>query len=347
MLHMCRSQQMFDALVPILQKEWVQHGEKRFSYYAFKEYLSAPYNVWFYSANRIPGADPSSQPIESYNAHTKQNKQMHMRAQLDEFLTTSLPNLLWLDSADLTGPIHRHVIGDLIPAELIEKALRYSEDDVLEHPAGSGHFFLNSKGHLGRKVKACHTEMYLKGVQGTAKVDNRTTSEKFQMNFMTLHKVYYDPSFELEEGEPAGLWRCDCKGFYHSDGRNQAPDQPLRFTKKPASQATAEDDEYRDIPYRGPKADLKKKQPPPKRPAANAGDRTTEAEPPAKRRAQGDAQASAQVEAQPASPRITPPVTRKESCAPPRTGRATDHLGLKPQPGEVAEIEQAEPTLLV
>ncbi|KAK3255480.1 hypothetical protein CYMTET_35337, partial [Cymbomonas tetramitiformis] len=94
------------------------------------------------------------------------------------------------------------------------------------------------------------------------------------------------------------------------DGKHQAPDQPLRFTKRPASKATAEDDEYRGIPYRGPKADLKKKQPPPKRPAANAGDRATEAEPPAKRRAQGDTQASAQVETQPESPRITPPVTR-------------------------------------
>ncbi|KAK3271238.1 hypothetical protein CYMTET_20402, partial [Cymbomonas tetramitiformis] len=93
----------------------------------------------------------------------------------------------------------------------------------------------------------------------------------------------------------------------------QAPDQPLRFTKKPASQTTAEDEEYRGIPYRGPKADPKKKQAPPKRPAANAGDRTAEAEPPAKRRPQGDAQAPAQGEAQLGSPRTNPPVTRKRT----------------------------------
>ncbi|KAK3232735.1 hypothetical protein CYMTET_56929 [Cymbomonas tetramitiformis] len=130
------------------------------------------------------------------------------------------------------------------------------------------------------------------------------------------------------------------------DSKHQAPEQPLRFTKRPAPQATTGDDEYGGIPYRGPKADLKNKQPPPKRSAVNAGDRATEAEPPAKRRAQGDAQASAQVGAQLGSPRITPPVTRKGSCPPPGTGRGTDHLGLKPQPGKVAKIEQAEPILL-
>ncbi|KAK3275772.1 hypothetical protein CYMTET_16114 [Cymbomonas tetramitiformis] len=55
------------------------------------------------------------------------------------------------------------------------------------------------------------------------------------------------------------------------EGKQQAPDQPLRFVKKTASQAAAEDDEYRGIPYRGPKVDPRKKQAPTKRPAANAG----------------------------------------------------------------------------
>ncbi|KAK3273210.1 hypothetical protein CYMTET_18535 [Cymbomonas tetramitiformis] len=210
---------MFDALVSILRKasEWEQHGEKQISEYAFKEYLSPPYNRWLYSASNTPGVDASSQPLKSYNGDTKKNKQMHMRAQLDEFLTTSLPNLLWIaDSADLTaGTIHRHAPADLIPAEWFEKARQFVDDDVLEHPAGSGAFYLNTKVHLGRKIKACHVELYAKGVLGTAKIGNRTTSDKFQTNFMSLHKVYFDPSFQLEEGEEAGLWRCDYKGFWH------------------------------------------------------------------------------------------------------------------------------------
>ncbi|KAK3248539.1 hypothetical protein CYMTET_42000 [Cymbomonas tetramitiformis] len=97
------------------------------------------------------------------------------------------------------------------------------------------------------------------------------------------------------------------------ESKHQAPDQPLHFTRKPASQTSAREDEYRGIPYRGPKADSKKKQPPPKRQAVDAGERAVEAEPPAKRRAQGDAQASAQVGAHLESPRLTPPVTRKRT----------------------------------
>ncbi|KAK3232751.1 hypothetical protein CYMTET_56913 [Cymbomonas tetramitiformis] len=125
------------------------------------------------------------------------------------------------------------------------------------------------------------------------------------------------------------------KQLERQSGKQQAPDQPLRFVKKTASQAAAKDDEYRGIPYRGPKADPKKKQAPTKRPAANAGDRTTEAEPPAKRRAQGEAQAPARGETQLGSPRTTPPVTRKGCCTPSGTGEATGHLGQEPQPEEV------------
>ncbi|KAK3269194.1 hypothetical protein CYMTET_22350 [Cymbomonas tetramitiformis] len=130
------------------------------------------------------------------------------------------------------------------------------------------------------------------------------------------------------------------------ESKHQAPDQPLHFTRKPASQTSAREDEYRGIPYRGPKADSKKKQPPPKRQAVDAGERAIEAEPPAKRRAQGDAQASAQVEAQLESPRLTPPVTRKGSSPPSETGVGTDHPGLKAQLRKAIEIEGADPILL-
>ncbi|KAK3241868.1 hypothetical protein CYMTET_48392 [Cymbomonas tetramitiformis] len=130
------------------------------------------------------------------------------------------------------------------------------------------------------------------------------------------------------------------------NGKHQAPDQPLHFTKRPTPQAAEEDDQYRGIPYRGKKPDPKKKQPPPKRPAVSTGDRAIDAEPPAKRRAQGGAQASAQVGAQSESPRPAPPVTRKGSFPTHGTGVETGHPGLKAQPRKATEIEEADPILL-
>ncbi|KAK3258912.1 hypothetical protein CYMTET_32063 [Cymbomonas tetramitiformis] len=77
-----------------------QHAkdEKQLAVYVSKEYLSAPHNKWFYTTSGIPGVEPSSQPIESYNKDTKQNKILKLRCQMDELLTKSLPELLWLDA---------------------------------------------------------------------------------------------------------------------------------------------------------------------------------------------------------------------------------------------------------
>ncbi|KAK3252794.1 hypothetical protein CYMTET_37928 [Cymbomonas tetramitiformis] len=47
-------------------------------------------------------------------------------------------------------------------------------------------------------------------------VDKRLSVEKFCERYLSLHKVWFDPNFELEEGVQPGLWRCDCKGFFHS-----------------------------------------------------------------------------------------------------------------------------------
>ncbi|KAK3239766.1 hypothetical protein CYMTET_50334 [Cymbomonas tetramitiformis] len=120
------------------------------------------------------------------------------------------------------------------------------------------------------------------------------------------------------------------------EGKQQAPDHPLHFTKK-SPQTAEEDDQYRGIPYTGKKPDPKRSQPPPKRPATNTGGRAIDAEPPAKRRAQGGAQATAQEGAQSESPRSAPPLTRKRMrqrasrCKRSMAGGGSqDHAGTHP-----------------
>ncbi|KAK3237880.1 hypothetical protein CYMTET_52070 [Cymbomonas tetramitiformis] len=88
--------------------------------------------------------------------------------------------------------------------------------------------------------------------------------------------------------------------------------EPLHFTKKRAS-STDEDTEYKGIPYHGPKADPRKRQPPSKRQPAQTGDKTSGAEPPAKRRAARVSQTATREEAQLGSPRANPPITRKRT----------------------------------
>ncbi|KAK3253932.1 hypothetical protein CYMTET_36839 [Cymbomonas tetramitiformis] len=170
----------------------------------------------FYTASGIPGVEPFSQPIESYNKDTKQNKILNLRCQMDELLTKSLPELLWLDGQDHTWPIFRRVPEDLLPSELLEKAAGFTDTDILEYPPDSGTFFLNRKLKLDTAVNANRVVEYLGGLNGAAKVDKRLSVEKFCERYLSLHKVWFDPNFELEEGVQPGLWRCDCKGFFHS-----------------------------------------------------------------------------------------------------------------------------------
>ncbi|KAK3265509.1 hypothetical protein CYMTET_25813 [Cymbomonas tetramitiformis] len=94
-----------------------------------------------------------------------------------------------------------------------------------------------------------------------------------------------------------------------------ADEVACKLINKVASKAseTDEDEEYRGIPYHGPKADSKKKQPPSKRQAASTDDKAARAEPPTKRRAPGVSQTSTREETQLGSPRANPPVTRKRT----------------------------------
>ncbi|KAK3264238.1 hypothetical protein CYMTET_27010 [Cymbomonas tetramitiformis] len=216
LLHMCRNQFLFDALAQLVVRGLEHRDEKKLAKYILKEYLSAPHNRWYYGASGIPGVEPSSQPIESYNKDTKQNKILNLRCQMDELLTKGLPELLWLDGQDHTGAIHRRVPADLMPSELLEKAACFSNADILEYPASSGVYYLNRKAKMGCAVTSERVIDYVGGLNGTAKIDKRLSTDRFCEKYLSLHKVWFDPEFELEEGEQPGLWVCDCKGFFHS-----------------------------------------------------------------------------------------------------------------------------------
>jgi len=215
LLHKTRSVPMFDLLAPIVVRTWRAVNEHSLANLVEPEYFKAPYNVWSINVAKRLGVTPSSQPIESYNADTKESKVFWLRARMDEMMNKTLPEVLLFDSIDLTSPIHRIVTGPP-GAHLVEKASKFQATDFLEYPAGSQTYYFNTKEHLGVKVTVARIKPYVEGTTGKALVDGRATIESFLYKHMSLYKCFYDPTFQLEEGMNPGLWVCECKGCVHN-----------------------------------------------------------------------------------------------------------------------------------
>jgi hypothetical protein len=62
---------------------------------------------WFVTASGVPGALPSSQPIEAYNKNIKGHFMGTTRVRLDAALETHFPQWLLCNGAELTGDITR------------------------------------------------------------------------------------------------------------------------------------------------------------------------------------------------------------------------------------------------
>ena len=75
-------------------------------------------------------------------------------------------------------------------------------------------YFVNCSHFRGQPVTDARIRQYVMGLGGlaTLKQNNRYISvAQYQRMYMSLHLVQWDASFELEEGQPKGLWICDCK----------------------------------------------------------------------------------------------------------------------------------------
>ena len=77
LLYLCRTVEMFDLLVELLEHEYTRGDAQRtrkdhaalsdFWTYLKKEYLTQPFNTWFATACGMPGATPNNNPMEAWN----------------------------------------------------------------------------------------------------------------------------------------------------------------------------------------------------------------------------------------------------------------------------------------
>ena len=212
-LHLTRSQQQFDALADIVYNTWMEEGEEALASVVKKEYFDAPYNRWFITASGVAGVEPSSQPIEAWHKRLKYSTMGGTRVAMDTLLTTELPNTVYLESLDLVGPVRRKVEIEI--SECLEKAAEYDlKKDVLEQPTRTSEYFINTSEYVGMTVTATRVTKYKKSLEGTAGFG--TSVEKFEEDYMSLHRVFYNKDLGNGKDATRGGWQCDCKGFWHS-----------------------------------------------------------------------------------------------------------------------------------
>ena len=165
------------------------------------------------------GAWPSSQALESYNNGVKAYKVTGLRAPFDQIFETTLPEILYLDSKALCGPIHRAAAKNLIPSELIETALKYKVVDfkVVGDVQATPEFlvfYFNCHGTT-RAVTTSRINDYVRSVDTVNVNTGNLTFEGFVEKYCSLHRVKYDCTLDLRPGqELPGEWLCDCKMFW-------------------------------------------------------------------------------------------------------------------------------------
>jgi hypothetical protein len=209
-LHLTRTQAMFDTLAAVVKLKWENEGETRLAEVVNKEYFEKPYNRWFVTASGVPGVLPSSQPQESYHKQVKANKIFSLRARMDHMIHDQVPALLLFDSMDLTGNMGSFV-PDLLPSEVVEKAAGYKPVDIQEYPANSRMYYVNTGDFKGTKVSVVRCFNYQ--VSAVPRVaPTSTTLASFQKTYMGLHLV--QPITAPGVGQQP--YKCDCKGYWHS-----------------------------------------------------------------------------------------------------------------------------------
>jgi hypothetical protein len=103
------------------------------------------------------------------------------------------------------------------PAQVLHKA--HDMNKKVDVKRRGVEYFVNCSHFRGQPVTDARIRQYVMGLGGlaTLKKNNRYISVvQYQRMYMSLHLVQWDASFQLEEGQPKGLWTCDCKGFWHA-----------------------------------------------------------------------------------------------------------------------------------
>ncbi|EGZ23326.1 hypothetical protein PHYSODRAFT_389368, partial [Phytophthora sojae] len=204
----CRTIEQFEALSDLVTENWASTGEPEYAQWLDDEYLTDPWDLWFYAASGTPGVVPNQHPIESHHRAIKATAVDHLRAATSHVLAGTLPKILVECAMDIGSDRIRHYASGPVSAEVLGAAV--VRDDNLH----------------GLKVNAHRVKTYKASLDGTLNKDEKV--ENIQLRYLLLHTVevldrvpfdhaWDNPSWSLEEIEVIrSKFKCDCKAFFQS-----------------------------------------------------------------------------------------------------------------------------------
>ncbi|EGZ23189.1 hypothetical protein PHYSODRAFT_457828, partial [Phytophthora sojae] len=198
----CRTIEQFEALSDLVTENWASTGEPEYAQWLDDEYLTDPWDLWFYAASGTPGVVPNQNPIVSHHRAIKATVVDHFRG--------------------ATG----HVLAGTLPKILVECAMDIGSDRIRHYASGS--YYFNSDYYVvrddnlhGLKVNAHRVKTYKASLDGTLKKDEKV--ENIQLRNLSLHavevldRVWDNPSWSLEEIEVIrSKFKCGCKAFFQT-----------------------------------------------------------------------------------------------------------------------------------
>ncbi|ETO84875.1 hypothetical protein F444_01269 [Phytophthora nicotianae P1976] len=100
-LSQARFASQFEALCALVVDNWITLGEVEYAQWLETEYLTEPWDLWFYSASDAPGVVPNQNPIESHHRKIKATAVSHLRAATGHVLAGTLPKILIANAMDI------------------------------------------------------------------------------------------------------------------------------------------------------------------------------------------------------------------------------------------------------
>ncbi|EEY53330.1 uncharacterized protein PITG_06974 [Phytophthora infestans T30-4] len=179
-------------------------GEAEYAQWLRDDYLTDPWDLWFYTASDTAGVLPNQNPIESHNRTIKATAVIHLRAATGHVLAGTLPKILVECAMDIgSEPIRPYA------SEYFFSAEHYIETDDNLH---------------GLKLNGNRTKTYKASLRGKLKQNEKV--ENTQQRFLSFHVVEILERIPLEHDWDNPSWstneikmirpkfKCDCKQFY-------------------------------------------------------------------------------------------------------------------------------------
>ncbi|POM68536.1 LOW QUALITY PROTEIN: Hypothetical protein PHPALM_15295 [Phytophthora palmivora] len=108
---------------------WHHLKQDEYAQWLDNEYLTDPWDLWFYAASGCPGVVPNQTPIEAHHRAIKSTAVNHLRFSTDHVIAMTLPELLVECTMGFGSDPIRHYASGPVSAEILEKALNRCEDD--------------------------------------------------------------------------------------------------------------------------------------------------------------------------------------------------------------------------